>query len=97
MMCAYFTSERLLPYVNEKGEQTSDRVDFSLFEGDAIKARVDVVDTSSYSSSITLSILDKLLDGGHITVEQYLKRIPSDYIDNYTELIKEESHGAGDI
>ena len=97
MMCAYFTSDRLLPYVDEKGKDTSDKVDFSLFDGDRIKARVDVVDTSSYSASITLSILDKLLDGGHITVEQYLKRLPSDYIDNYTELTKEESNGTGNI
>ena len=36
---------------------------------------------------MTLSILDKLLDGGHITFEQYLARIPSDFIDNPTELI----------
>ena len=97
MMCAYFTSDRLLPYVNDKGEYVSEKVDFSLFANDKIKARVDIVDTSSYSSSITLGILDKLLDGGYISVSQYLKRIPSDYIDNYTELLKEEEDGTGNI
>lgn len=97
MMCAYFTSERLLPGIDKKGECKSEFVDFSLFEKNTVKARVDVVDTSTYSSSITLGILDKLLDGGHITLSQYLKRIPSDYIDNYTELMKEEEDGTGNI
>jgi hypothetical protein len=92
MMCAYFDSERLLPGIDSDGGYVSEKVDFSLFENDVIRARVDVVDTSTYSSSIKLSILDKLLDGGYITAEQYLKRIPSEYIENYTELLKEEEN-----
>lgn len=92
MMCAYFDPERLLAGVEADGRCVSERVDFSLFENNAIRARVDVVDTSTYSSSITLSILDKLLDGGYITAEQYLKRIPSEYIENYTELLKEDDN-----
>lgn len=92
MMCAYFDSERLLPGIDSDGRYVSEKVDFSLFENDVIRARVDVVDTSTYSSSIKLSILDKLLDGGYITAEQYLKRIPSEYIENYTELLKEEEN-----
>ena len=42
---------------------------------------------SSHTPAVTLSILDKLLDGGHITLEQYLSKIPNDYIDNPTGLI----------
>lgn len=90
MMCAYFTSERLLPGISQTGESKSEYVDFSLFEKDSVISRIDVIDTSTYSSSITLSILDKLLEGGHISAAQYLKRIPSEYIENYTELIEEE-------
>jgi hypothetical protein len=55
------------------------------------RAFVDVVDSSAYSSAITVSILDKLLDSGKITVEQYLKLIPSECVDN-AELFKEVQH-----
>ena len=92
MTCAYYTSERLLPTVSRSGDCKSEYADLSLFSNGGVRARVDVVDTSTYSSSITLSILDKLLDGGYISVSQYLKRIPSEYIDNYTELTKEDTN-----
>ena len=59
-------------------------------EGDDIrlKAFVEVVDMSTYSSSVTISILDKLLDSGKITLEQYISRIPQEYIENSTDLVK---------
>jgi hypothetical protein len=52
-----------------------------------VRATVEVVDMSTYTSAVTLSILDKLLEGGHITLEQYLSRIPKDYIDDPYGLI----------
>ena len=52
-----------------------------------MKAFVEVVDATSYGSAVTIAILDKLLDGGHITLEQYLSKIPSDDIDNPKDLI----------
>jgi hypothetical protein len=39
-------------------------------------AKVDVCDSARYSASGTLSVLDKLLDGGHITLSEYLERLP---------------------
>ena len=87
MTLAYFPSKRLVPMEAKNGEYSSEYL--VRRENDTIKLRayVEVVDTSTYSSSITISILDKLLAGGHITAEQYLARIPSEYISNYQELV----------
>jgi hypothetical protein len=43
-------------------------------------AKVDVCDSARYSASGTLSVLDKLLDGGHITLAEYLERLPEGLI-----------------
>lgn len=95
MMCAYCTNERIMPMLCDDGTVSSQRIDFDLLRDEILKAKVEVVDISNYSSSVTLSILDKLLDGGHITAEQYLRRLPNDYIGNYEELIGEVSKDGG--
>lgn len=94
MIIAYFASERLLSLMDESGACYS--MPLGSAEGLRVKVRVEAVDTSTYNASITLSILDKLLDGGHITPEQYLKRIPSDYIFNREEIEGGMSDGRND-
>ena len=84
MIIAYFAEDRLLPLMDECGKCYS--LPLGAVEGAKLRARVEVVDASTYNASITLSILDKLLDGGHITPEQYIKRIPSDYIIDREEI-----------
>ena len=51
------------------------------------KAFIDVTDTSVFTPSITLSILDKLLGGGHITLQQYLECLPEGYISDKNTLM----------
>ena len=87
MIFGYFSGERLIPMLDTNGKYSSCRLPECVEHPSAIRAFVDVVDMSTYSSALTLSILDKLLEGGHITFEQYLARIPSDFIENPTELI----------
>lgn len=41
-----------------------------------LSAKIDVCDSARYSASGTLSVLDKLLEGGHITISEYLDRLP---------------------
>ena len=53
-----------------------------------LKARIDVCDSALYSASGTQSVLDKLLDGGHITVTEYLERIPEGLIPAKAALIE---------
>ena len=75
MMCAYYSDERLLP-LEKNGVPASEAVDLSLLRGCLIRARVDVRETAQYSTSTTTALLDKLLDGGYISVETYLSYLP---------------------
>ena len=86
MTFAYFASERLVPTLNDNGEYGSREIRFGERES-KMRAFVEVVDESSYNSALSISILDKLLDGGYITPEEYISRIPSEYINNARALI----------
>ena len=87
MMLAYFADDRAVPTIDKDGVHSACRYLGDMNREGKIKATVDVVDASTYNSAVSLSILDKLLEGGHITLEQYLERIPSEYIDNARALI----------
>ncbi len=85
MAVAYFANDRLIPKL-AGGDYSAEALGVELDENTVMRAYVDVVDTSTYSASITLSILDRLLEKGHITLEEYLERIPRGYIDGQYEL-----------
>lgn len=88
MMCAYYPSERLIPYTSDGGIALAE-VDFARLSKSLIKATVEVGSISHYSDSGTQAVLDKLLDGGHITTAQYLKYIPNGAFRNRNSLIEE--------
>lgn len=87
MTLSYYAAERLVPMLEENGKFSTGKLGENSIKANALRARVDVVDSSSYASSVTLSILDKLLEGGHITPEQYLEQIPDEYTGNTKILI----------
>ena len=87
MTLSYYAAERLVPMMAENGALVAEKLDEHSIKPGSLRARVEVVDSSSYSASVTLSILDKLLAGGHITPAQYLKRIPAEYVSNREELL----------
>ena len=87
MMCAYYPSERLL--ISKQGEETTvHSVDFSALKSAALCARVDIAESTPYTSASVQSMLDKLLDGGYITPAEYLRRLPSGLIYEREELIE---------
>lgn len=45
-----------------------------------LRAKIDVCDSARWSAAGTQSVLDRLLDGGHITLEEYLERLPEGLI-----------------
>jgi hypothetical protein len=77
--------------LEKNGEYHSEAMLIKNGDDISLKAFVEVVDMSTYSSSVTISILDKLLDSGKITLEQYISRIPQEYIENSTDLVKGEN------
>jgi len=87
MTFAYFASERLVPMLDENGGYCSEKLDTQEKGSVRLCASVEIVDASTYSSAVTLSILDKLLDKGLISLDQYLSRIPSEYIESSASLM----------
>ena len=65
-----------------------------------LRAKIDVCDSARYSASGTQSVLDRLLDGGHITLAEYLERLPEGLIPDRMRLAeahrKEEQNGRDD-
>ena len=76
MMCAYYPSERLIPCYTKDGI-TARNVDLSAIKNDVLRAETEIVELSRFSSASVQSILDKLFDGGHLSAEQYVKRLPA--------------------
>lgn len=62
-----------------------------------LSAKIDICDSARYSASGTQSVLDRLLDGGHITLAEYLERLPEGLVPDRHSLAdahrKEEDDG----
>ena len=97
MMCAYYSSERLIPYYGDGGV-TSGNIDFELLKASLIKAKVEIGESTNYSASTALSILDKLLDGGYITGKEYIEHLPEGFVLDREMLTKkgEDDNGRDD-
>ena len=76
MVLSYFAKDRLVPIIQDDGEYSSNSL---LFDVDIARARamVNVTDADTYNAALSVSVLDKLLEKGYITVEQYLEKIPN--------------------
>jgi len=86
---AYYGDGRL---VIGDGEQ-AEALDCRVLREELICAKVEVGKSSRISKSSVVTELTKLLDGGHITLLQYLERIPDGIIPQKTQLIEELSKG----
>ena len=88
MMCACYNERRPLSLgAASKGE--IGYLDFALLRRVALCAKVEVGNISRYSASGTQSTLDRLLDGGHITLRQYLECLPSGILPMRARLLEE--------
>lgn len=84
MTFSYFANERLVPMLYSNGEYASESL--GDFAQASLRASVKATDAGTYNDTILLSVLDKLLDKGHITVEQYLENITALNIGNSLSL-----------
>ena len=87
MMCAYYPSDRLIPCNTSDGAKIS-QIDFARLKKSFLCARVDVSEVTRYSAASTQAMLDKLLDGGHISSEEYIKRLPAGVVTDRQALIE---------
>ena len=76
MTCAYFPPDRLIPCHSKDGINVRN-ADLSTLKNDVLCAEIEVIEISRFSAASVQSILDKLFDSGHLTPEQYVRRLPS--------------------
>lgn len=88
MMCAYYPTERLLPYRTRDGIQVAE-AHFDSLKGGFLCARVDVAELSRYSAAGAQNLLDKLLDEGYISPAAYIRRLPSGLLCDRQALLEE--------
>ena len=87
MMCVYYPKERLLP-VYKDGILTAESADLSALSRSLVKAKVEIGNINNYSDSGSQAVLDKLLEGGHISTVQYLENLPDGALSNRASLIE---------
>ena len=75
MVLSYFAAGRLVPMLDSEGNYVSESFSASDLENARARAVVYVTDADAYSSALTISILDKLLEKGYISIEQYIEKI----------------------
>lgn len=90
MICAYYADGRMLP-CREDGEMTAASCKFSLLEEAILCAKVDVGMETRFSQAAQMNLLDKLLDSGHITLKQYLSRLPKGILSDPMGLVVEQA------
>ena len=86
-ICAYYADGRMV--TTRDGETRA--LDCRLLREELISARVDVGASTRYTKASALTELKNLLDKGHITLNQYLKRLPDGIIPGRDTLISEIS------
>ena len=99
MMCAYYPNDRLLCCVGEDGIVLRS-ADFSLLKQGYLSATVEVTEVTRYTASGIQSMLDKLLDGGHITASEYVRRLPDGLLRDRNALaehLNQTSHEAKEV
>ena len=84
-MCAYYADGRMMI----AGEDEVLPLDCRVIREELIGVRVDVGASTRFSKISALSELTKLLEGGHITLKQYLERLPDGVIPQREQLISE--------
>ena len=84
-MCAYYADGRMVL----RRDGTAGALDCRVLREELIGARVDVGASTRYSKASALTELSKLLSEGHITLRQYLERLPDGIIPGRDTLINE--------
>lgn len=88
MLCTYCPRERLIPYEDADGLH-AEQIDYSILKNELIRATAQTAHIGHYTPAATVSILNTLLQAGHLDVRQYLKFLPVGSIANRERLLQE--------
>ena len=100
MMLSYYPRERMILTL-DSGKESIAQASLAEIRDEVLLCRVEAKEISRYSAAASQNLLDKLLEGGHITPIDYLKRLPDGAIlkkDELVELLerREEERRAAD-
>ena len=88
MLLTYYPADRLVIYKDGDGEEKAQKLTgIAAIKKAILSARVDVGAGTRYSQIASLNTLDRLLQGGYITMEQYVRRLPEGIISDREELL----------
>lgn len=87
MLCTYSHPERMLP-VEENGEIRARRVDYKLLRRELLHATAEAKGTSQFTPAATVSLLDHLLDRGHLSIKEYIKHLPNGCVEDKNALLE---------
>ena len=81
--------DRMLPQLMGDNEIMYEQFDGELLRDALFNVKIDVGSSSMWSEITAMQTLDALLQAGHITMVQYLERIPQGIVPKKQELIDE--------
>ncbi|MBQ7347181.1 MAG: hypothetical protein IJW55_04430 [Clostridia bacterium] len=95
MLCVYCPAGRRLPVA--EGEHIAAMCpDYRLLRDELLRATAEVSHIDAYTPAATVTLLDKLLDGGHLTPAQYVELLPEGTLDDRAALL-EKMQKKGDV
>jgi hypothetical protein len=84
----YYNTERMVLLKDDNGEEYTDTFTGSDYADVDMDLKIDIGPSSSYSESLMMTSLDKLFDGQHITLEDYLQFAPKNVVPFKDRLLK---------
>ncbi len=91
MLCTYCPQNRFLMVENDEGKLCAETMDYALLKNELLHATATAGHIERYTSGTTVSILDKLLEHGHLNVAQYIELLPNGTLENRETLLKKIS------
>lgn len=84
----YYNTDRMVTLQDDEGEEYTEVFNGSQYQDVDMRLKIDIGPSSSYSESLMMTSLDKLFDGGHITLDDYLQFAPKNVIPFKDRLLK---------
>lgn len=84
----YYNTDRKVSLKDDDGETYTDTFNGTQYKEVDMNLKIDIGPSSSYSESLMMTSLDKLFDGQHITLEDYLLFSPKNVIPFKDRLLK---------
>ena len=87
LLCTNSPPGRLL--ITEDGHQCSTACpDYALLKGELLRANAEITEVTGYTPAATVTLLDKLLDAGKISLEQYVELLPDGTLPNRASFLQ---------